>query len=129
DFVLWLLVGFATIAGHMFSIFLKLKGGKGVATSAGVLLGVFPYFTYPGLVAILTWIVLFMLTRYISVASIAGSGIFPIAYLIIALASGWDPFGRQLPLLVFAVLVAGRVTYKLPRDTARLAAGTGQRLG
>src|SRR2546422_4887359 len=55
DFVLWLLVGFATIVGHMFSVFLNFHGGKGVATSTGVLLGVFPYFTYPGLVAILTW--------------------------------------------------------------------------
>src|SRR4051812_48374832 len=58
EFILWLLVGFAAIAGHMFSLFLKFKGGKGVATSAGVLLGVFPYFTYPGIVAILTWLVL-----------------------------------------------------------------------
>src|SRR3954468_5810698 len=40
-YILWLLVGFAAIAGHMFSIFLKFKGGKGVATGAGVALGVF----------------------------------------------------------------------------------------
>src|SRR2546423_1229128 len=48
DCVLWLLVAFATIVGHMFSLFLRFKGGKGVATSAGVLFGVFPYFTIPG---------------------------------------------------------------------------------
>src|SRR6187551_1962512 len=47
DFILWLLVGFAAILGHMFSIFLGFKGGKGVATSCGVLLGVFPYYTLP----------------------------------------------------------------------------------
>src|ERR1700677_1277883 len=39
---LWLLVGFAAIVGHMYSIFIGFKGGKGVATSAGVILGVFP---------------------------------------------------------------------------------------
>src|SRR5438270_689765 len=39
DYVLWLVIGFAAIAGHMFSVFLKFKGGKGVATSTGVILG------------------------------------------------------------------------------------------
>ncbi len=57
DYLLWLLVGFATIAGHMFSIFLGFKGGKGVATSCGVLLGVWPYFTIPGVIVIAIWVV------------------------------------------------------------------------
>src|SRR5689334_18385696 len=42
---LWLAVGFTAILGHMFSIFLKFKGGKGVATSTGVILGLWPYYT------------------------------------------------------------------------------------
>src|SRR5690349_16872893 len=50
DYLLWLLVAFAAVCGHMFSVFLKFKGGKGVATSAGVVLGVFPYFTLAGVV-------------------------------------------------------------------------------
>ena len=50
---LWLTVGFATIFGHMFSLFLKFKGGKGFATSTGVILGVFPYYTC-GAIAALT---------------------------------------------------------------------------
>jgi glycerol-3-phosphate acyltransferase PlsY len=127
DFVLWLLVGFATIAGHMFSAFLKFKGGKGVATSAGVLLGVFPYFTYPGIVAILTWVVLFKITRYVSLASIAGACVFPIAYVIVGLAMGWPIFGDQLPLLFFACLVAGLIVYKHRSNIARLRAGTESR--
>src|SRR3982750_4006555 len=44
-YLLWLLVGFAAIFGHMFSLFLRFKGGKGVATSAGVMVGVFPDYT------------------------------------------------------------------------------------
>src|SRR3712207_4017573 len=54
-YLLWLLVGFAAILGHMFSAFLKFKGGKGVATSAGVMLGLWPYFTLPGLVGAAVW--------------------------------------------------------------------------
>jgi glycerol-3-phosphate acyltransferase PlsY len=127
DFLLWLLVGFATIAGHMFSVFLKFKGGKGVATSAGVLLGVFPYFTLPGLIAILTWVVLFKITRYVSVASIVGVGVFPIAYVIVGLSRGWPIVGEQLPLLVFAVLVASMIIWKHRGNIARLRAGTENR--
>ena len=48
-FIYWLLVGFGAIVGHMFSLFLGFKGGKGVATSVGVVFGLFPYFTITGL--------------------------------------------------------------------------------
>jgi glycerol-3-phosphate acyltransferase PlsY len=127
DFVLWLLVGFAAIAGHMFSVFLNFKGGKGVATSAGVLLGVFPYFTLPGVIAMLIWIVLFKVTRYVSVASIVGSAVFPIAYIIVGLWSRWPIFGAQLSLLVFGVIVAAMIIYKHRGNIARLRAGTESR--
>jgi glycerol-3-phosphate acyltransferase PlsY len=127
DFILWLLVGFAAIAGHMFSVFLKFKGGKGVATSAGVLLGVFPYFTLPGVIAIVTFVVLFKATRYVSVASMGGALIFPIAYVIVGLAMSWPVFGGQLPLLVFACLVALLIVYKHRGNIARLRAGTESR--
>src|SRR3954471_22434058 len=50
-YLLWLLVGFAAILGHMFSCFINFKGGKGVATSTGVVLGLFPYYTFAGLIA------------------------------------------------------------------------------
>jgi glycerol-3-phosphate acyltransferase PlsY len=48
-YLVWLLVGFAAVLGHMFSVFLKFKGGKGVASSAGMMLGLAPYYTLPGL--------------------------------------------------------------------------------
>jgi glycerol-3-phosphate acyltransferase PlsY len=69
SYLIWLAVGLAAILGHMFSILLKFKGGKGVATSAGVMLGLFPYFTIPGLMAIGAFIIVFMITRYVSVGS------------------------------------------------------------
>ena len=123
DFVLWLGVGFAAIAGHMFSVFLKFRGGKGVATSAGVLLGVFPYFTLPGVLSILTWVVLFKAKRYVSLASIFGAGLFPIFYVIVGLLMEWPVFGAQLPLLIFATLMAILIVYKHRSNIARLRAG------
>jgi glycerol-3-phosphate acyltransferase PlsY len=128
-YALVLLVAFATIAGHMFSIFLGFKGGKGVATSAGVILGLWPYYTLPGLVAIGTFIVIVYLTRYISLSSMAAAVVFPVAYLSMGTMRGWDPLGRQLPLMVFAVLMAVMIVYKHRGNIARLRAGTESRVG
>ncbi len=127
NYLLWLLVGLAAILGHMFSCFLKFTGGKGVATSAGVILGLFPFYTYPALVAIACWIVLFLAFRYVSVASISGAILFPLIYLTMGLLSGWPIFHQQLPLLVFAVFVAFMVTLKHRGNIARLRAGTENR--
>ena len=126
-YLLWLMVGFAAVIGHMFSVFLRFKGGKGVASSAGVMLGLFPYYTWPGLVAISVFIIVFLPWRYVSLGSMLGAIAFPIAYLLIALLCGWHPFGSQLPLLVFAVLMAGLIVYKHRTNIARLRAGTENR--
>ena len=129
DYLLWLMVGFAAIAGHMFSLFLRFQGGKGVATSAGVLLGLFPYFTLPGVLSIVTWLILFKAKGYVSLASMVGAGLFPVFYLAIALYRGWKPFGAQLPLLIFAAVIALLIIYKHRSNIARLRAGTESRFG
>jgi glycerol-3-phosphate acyltransferase PlsY len=111
----------------MFSLFLGFRGGKGVATSAGVMLGLFPYFTLPGLIAIVAFVILFMSTRYVSVGSMGGAIVFPAAYVLIGQACGWDVLGRQWPLLCFAVLVAMLILYKHRANISRLIAGTENR--
>ncbi len=126
---LWLGVGFAAIIGHMFSLFLKFAGGKGVATSTGVLLGLWPYYTLPGLVTIAVFIVLFFATRYISVGSLGSAVTFPIAYISFAFIKRWDPFGVQWPLLAFALVISGLVIVKHRGNIARLRAGTENRMG
>ena len=95
-----------------------------IATSAGVLLGVFPYFTIPGVFAILTWIILFKATRYVSVASMGGSVLFPIAYVVVGLIRDWPIAGEQLPLLLFSALVAAMIVFKHRTNISRLRAGT-----
>jgi glycerol-3-phosphate acyltransferase PlsY len=62
--------GAAAIVGHVFSVYMRFRGGKGVATSGGVLLALAPWAALTGLVA---WICLVALTRIVSVASIAAA--------------------------------------------------------
>jgi glycerol-3-phosphate acyltransferase PlsY len=126
-FLLWLAVGFTAILGHMFSVFLGFKGGKGVATSSGVVLGLFPYFTIPGLLCLLVWFVTFKATRYVSLASILAAVAFPVIYVLIGLGRRWPVFGGQWPLLAFAVLVAAMIVWKHRSNIARLRAGTEHR--
>jgi glycerol-3-phosphate acyltransferase PlsY len=128
-YLLWLAVGAAAIVGHMFSVFISFKGGKGVATSTGVLLGLWPYYTIPGLFGAAIWIAAFIIWRYVSLASILGSLAFPLAYVAIGLSRRWDVFGTQLPLLVFAIVMAALITYKHRSNIARLRAGTELRAG
>jgi glycerol-3-phosphate acyltransferase PlsY len=128
-FILWLMVGLAAVFGHMYSIFLGFKGGKGVATSAGVMIGLWPYYTIPSLIAISCFLLALYLTRYMSVASMTGALTFPFAYLLIALWQGWDPLGQQLPLLLAGLVMAVFLVYKHRANIARLRAGTESKLG
>lgn len=125
--LLWLCVGLAAILGHMFSLFLKFKGGKGVATSAGVMLGLFPYYTFPAIAAISIFILVFATWRYISLASITGVAAFPLAYVAIGLWRNWPLTSAQLPLLIAAILMAVLIIYRHRSNIARLRAGTESR--
>ncbi len=127
-YLFWLLIGFAAVLGHMFSLFLKFTGGKGVATSAGVVLGLIPYFTLAGMAAIALFVVVFYLTRYVSLGSIIAAGAFPLLYLAVGLWRGWPVFGAQLPLTVFAVLIALLIVLKHKTNIQRLVAGTESRV-
>ena len=128
-FIYWLLVGFGAIVGHMFSLFLGFKGGKGVATSVGVVFGLFPYFTITGFIVTFVWLGFFFAWRYVSVASIAASVAFPIAYASLGLINHWPLLGQQFPLLVFTVIVGGMIVYKHRSNIARLRAGTESKTG
>ena len=123
-YLLWLAVGFAAILGHMFSLFLGFKGGKGVATSTGVLLGIFPDYTLAAIAVVAVWGVFFTASRTVSLASIAGAVAFPILYVAVSLLRGQPVLGERWPLLAFCVLVALMVVWKHRANIARLRAGT-----
>ena len=75
-----LVCGLTAVLGHVFSVFVGFKGGKGVATAAGVMLGLTPAALG---VALVVWLVLVFLTGYVSVGSIAAAAVFPVAVLLV----------------------------------------------
>lgn len=121
---LWLLVGIAAILGHVFPVYLRFKGGKGVATSFGVALGLWPYFTLCALVALAVWIAVVLIWRYVSLASISAAVAFPIA-LVLGILTVPDWHSASLwPLVVAAIVIPILVIVRHRENMRRLAAGT-----
>ena len=121
---LWLMIGCAAILGHIFPIYVNFKGGKGVATSFGVALGLWPYFTVCALFFAVTWVVVVLIWRYVSLASIAASVTFPLVLTTaIILTPGWD-FSKLWPVLITAVAIPVMVIIRHRENIERLIAGT-----
>jgi glycerol-3-phosphate acyltransferase PlsY len=120
----WLVVGFGAILGHVMSFWLGFKGGKGVATSLGVVLGVFPYFTFAGVAAFGVWIAVVLATRYVSLASIVAAMAFVLMFAVINwFALGLTP--KDLwPLGSFASAMAILIIYLHRGNIRRLIAGS-----
>lgn len=116
------LVGLATIIGHTYTCFLHFKGGKGVATTAGVLAALSPVIV---VISVLGWLLALVVTRYVSVASI-------IAALTMVLAAlfhygyfgdpGWS-FRPDSLVILLLVLVAALVIVKHRGNIQRLLQG------
>jgi len=121
---LWLLVGIAAILGHVFPVYLRFKGGKGVATSFGVALGLWPYFTLCALVALPVWIVVVLIWHYVSLASISAAVAFPIALVLgILIVPNWHS-ASLWPLVVAAIVIPILVIVRHRENIRRLVAGT-----
>jgi len=121
---LWLAVGCAAILGHIFPIYLKFRGGKGVATSFGVAIGLWPYYTICALVAVAIWVLVVLVWRYVSLASITASIAFPLVlFLAIVLSPGWDLVDLWL-LLIVAAAIPLMVIIRHKKNIKRLLAGT-----
>lgn len=118
-----LLLGLFTIAGHTWPVWLRFKGGKGVATSCGAFLGIFPKAI---LCALLVWIVCAFITRYVSVSSIAAAGSF-ILWLYV--------FYSNLPSAIFNLSLLISVSLFLfivfthRKNISRLQAGEEPKIG
>ena len=108
--------GLAAILGHNYTCWLHFKGGKGIATSAGVLVALV---WGPLLIILGVWIVVFALTRYVSLASISASFTLPFA--------AWVVDGSLNIIIVTAVLAALAI-YKHKANIQRLIKGTEHRM-
>ena len=124
----WLAVAFGAIIGHVFSFWLKFRGGKGVATSLGALLGFYPYFTWAGLIALGIWIIVVLIWRYVSLGSIVSAAAFPVLLLVVWLGMGWS-VGQLWPMLVFSIIIAALVIVRHRSNLARLLAGQENKIG
>jgi glycerol-3-phosphate acyltransferase PlsY len=121
---LWLAVGCGAILGHIFPIYLKFRGGKAVSTSFGVALGLWPYYTICALFAFAIWVVVVLIWRYVSLASIAASVTFPfVLILAIILRPSWE-FAGLWPLLIAATAIPLMVIIRHRENIKRLCAGT-----
>jgi acyl phosphate:glycerol-3-phosphate acyltransferase len=112
-----ILAAVTCILGHTFPIWLRFRGGKGVATSAGALLGLMP----AAIVAIFfVWLIIFQLTRYVSLASIGAAVALPVVVGILILRKSVT----DAALLYFSVLIAGVVIWRHRSNLKRLLNGT-----
>lgn len=112
-----ILAGVLAVLGHNYTCWLYFKGGKGIATSAGVLAALVPWSL---LIILSIWIVLFALTRYVSLASVAASAALPFA----AWLTGESP-----TMILITAALAALAIYKHKANIKRLLAGTENRIG
>lgn len=115
--------GLGAILGHMFPVYIGFKGGKGVATSAGVFLGLAPL---PAACALGAWAVVLAATRYMSLASIVGAIALPSAMVALDRAR-W--LGDGAPVFGLCVFASILVIVRHRANLGRLAAGTEPKIG
>ena len=118
--LLQLVAAIFCVIGNTFPLWLRFKGGKGVATSAGALFGLTPLAT---MVAVVVWIVTFEITRYVSVASIVAALALPFAVLVITQLNPAHGF----LLFYFSICLAAIVVLRHRSNMLRLIRGTEQR--
>ena len=125
----WLAIGVACVLGHNHSVFLGFSGGKGVSTSFGVALGIYPELTIPALAALGVWVLVVATSRYVAVASMSAAVALPIAFVTIEKLRGGRTLGDSWPLLVFSALMAVLVLMRHRSNVAHLMAGTEAKIG
>lgn len=113
------LAALGAVLGHNYTCWLGFKGGKGVATSAGAMAALIP----PAFgVTVITWLLVFFLTRYVSMASIAAALILPVATIFTV--SG----PTRWPLVAFTSALAALAVWRHRANIERLKAGTEHRI-
>ncbi len=116
------LVGLAAFLGHLYPVFFRFQGGKGVATALGVLVGVDAYL---GLAVCASWLIIAFFSRYSSLASLVAAVFAPV-YYVMGAGIAWY---LEKPVLLMMVVMAGFLFWRHSQNIARLLKGTESKLG
>lgn len=113
-----ILVIFAVLLGHMYPIFLKFKGGKGVATGTGALVAITPYGILAG---IIVWLITFFSFRYVSLASITAAIVVPLVTYFVSIYNLYET-PHVFQALIVVISIAALYTHRA--NIKRLLNGT-----
>jgi glycerol-3-phosphate acyltransferase PlsY len=119
---------FFVVVGHSFPVWLGFRGGKGIATSAGIMLALFPFAVF--LAGLAVWLGLFFSTRFVSVASLGSAVALPTTAFVLMLFGrpGVPVIGQCDPVLVvISALMGGLAIWRHKDNIRRLMAGTEKR--
>lgn len=116
---------FAAIIGHCWPVYLKFKGGKGVATSAGAMIGLAPL---PAVIALVVWLIVMFIFRFVSLASITAAIVLPVATWI-TFFMGFMEKGTKYDIYIPIVLTLLSLVIVLrhKKNIQRLLSGTENR--
>ena len=128
-----LLTGVACVLGHLFPVWLKFRGGKGVSTAFGVVLGFWPVYTLAGLAAGAFFVFMVLAFRYISLASITSVVVFAAAVVCLGRwRENWPTYleWKDLgPLVAVATAFAALIIFRHRTNIGRLLNGTERKVG
>jgi glycerol-3-phosphate acyltransferase PlsY len=116
------IISVATVAGHNWTVFLGFKGGKGMATSLGVLIGLAIQFQVLRVILLLVtgiWLALFLIFGFVSLASIAAAVVFPVLMVVFL-----EPF----PLILMSIVLCIFIVFRHSSNIKRLAKGQENRV-
>ncbi|MGE3109170.1 MAG: glycerol-3-phosphate 1-O-acyltransferase PlsY [Phycisphaerales bacterium] len=145
----WLAVPVAAIAGHMFPVWLRFRGGKGVATGLGALVGIFPVLTAAALAVFGIWVLCARITRYVGISSCVAALLMPFFAGVSSVVSQYVSHARAAaanarashsfsitgaasnawPYIVVTALLAALVIYKHRGNIRRTIEGTEMKIG
>lgn len=124
-----LAAAFAAVAGHVWTFLAGFKGGKGVATGLGAMLGIYPHLTFAGLGALAVWIVAALIWRYVSLASCLAALALPAIVFVVAHLAGRAQHAGMVPFYVVSGALGLLVIVRHRSNLKRLMAGTENRMG
>ena len=119
-----IICGMAAVLGHMFPVYLKFKGGKGISTAAGVAIALAPL---PLLTALAIWGIVFYAFRYVSLASIIAAVMLPVSAFIFSCLKAGSGVARSKQTLIFFIVIAVLAVVKHSSNIKRLLNGTESR--